>query len=118
MELSMSSIGEVHVIKLRGTFSMGAPVDEFRSMTETLVKGGHTKLVLVLNEVPVMDSSAIGALVRTMSTCKAAGGNVKLVNPSAFILKTLKIVGLLNLFEVYPDEKKAAESFGGVAATA
>ena len=108
----MSSIGAVHVIRLRGTFALGPPVDEFRSMTETIVRSGHTKIVLVLSDVPMMDSSAIGALVRTMSTCKASGGNVKLVNPSPFVIKTLKIIGLLNLFEVHPDEKSAAESFG------
>jgi anti-sigma B factor antagonist len=117
MELTMTSIGAVHVIRLKGTFSLGAPVDEFRSMTETVVRGGHTKLVLVLSDVPMMDSSAIGALVRTMSTCKASGGNLKLVNPSPFVLKTLKIVGLLNLFEIHTDEKTAAESYG-VASTA
>jgi len=37
---------------------------------------------------------------------------VKLVNPSKLALQTLKIVGLVNLFEIFNDEGQAVQSFG------
>ena len=112
MDLSISSIGNVHVITLRGRFSLGAPVDEFRSTTETLMKNGNGRFVVVLAEVPMMDSSAIGGLVRLTATSKKMNGDVKLVNPSKMVVQTLKIVGLLNLFGVYDSAEAAAASFG------
>jgi anti-anti-sigma regulatory factor len=41
------------------------------------------------------------------------GGDAKLVNPSPFATKTLKMVGILNLFTVYPSEASAVAACGG-----
>lgn len=113
MELSLGAIGDVRVIRFRGKFTMGNGVEEFRSTTEALVKDGHRQFILSLAETPYMDSSAIGAVVRLTAGIKRDGGGVKLVNPSKMVIQTLKMVGLLNLFEVYPDEQTAALSFMG-----
>ena len=59
----------------------------------------------------MIDSSGIGVLVRSLTTAKQRGGNLKLVNPSKLALQTLKIVGLVNLFEIFNDEGEAAQSF-------
>lgn len=59
----------------------------------------------------MIDSSGIGVLVRSLTTAKQRGGSVKLVNPSKLALQTLKIVGLINLFEIINDEAAAVESF-------
>jgi anti-anti-sigma regulatory factor len=40
------------------------------------------------------------------------GGNVKLVNPSPFVSKTFKMVGILTLFGVYQSEEDAVAAFG------
>jgi hypothetical protein len=42
---------------------------------------------------------------------KQRGGNVKLVQPSKFTVQTLRLVGVLNLFEVFDDDAAAVESF-------
>ena len=59
-----------------------------------------------------MDSSGIGLFSRLLTSTKQGGGSLKLVNPSKFVVQTLKLVGLLNLFEVFPDANSAAASFG------
>jgi hypothetical protein len=41
-----------------------------------------------------------------------SGGNVKLLTPSPFVLKTLKMVGILNLFPVYTTEADAVTACG------
>ncbi len=69
---------------------------------------GENRLVVNLSEVPMIDSSGIAVLVRTLTQAKQHGGALKLVNPSKFALQTLKIVGLLNLFELFPDESQAS----------
>ena len=111
MELSIKNIGDVHVIHLRGRFAIGKDVDEFRSTTESLMKDGVSQFVLNMADVPMMDSSAIGTVVRLTASAKKESGSVKLVAPSKMVVQTLKIVGLLNLFEVYEDDATAARSF-------
>jgi anti-anti-sigma factor len=59
----------------------------------------------------MIDSSGIGLLVRFLASTKARGGNIKLLNPSKFAIQTLKLVGVLNLFEIFDNEEKAVESF-------
>ena len=59
----------------------------------------------------MIDSSGIGILVRSLTSAKQRGGSVKLVNPSKFALQTLKLVGVVNLFEIFQDEDAAVASF-------
>jgi len=68
--------------------------------------------VINLEELRFMDSSGIGALMRAFASAKQRGGNLKLVNPSKLVVQTLKLVSVLNLFEVYPDDASALGSFG------
>jgi anti-anti-sigma factor len=58
-----------------------------------------------------MDSSGIGLVTRFLTSAKQQGGSLKLVNPSKFVQQTLKLVGLINLFEVFTDSQAAAASF-------
>lgn len=101
----------VHVIHLRGDLKLGEPVDGLRQACLDLMNDGENRLVVNLSEVPMIDSSGIGVLVRTLTQAKQHGGALKLVNPSKFALQTLKIVGLLSLFELFDDEKQAIQSF-------
>jgi len=66
---------------------------------------------LDLEDVPTIDSSGIGLLVRHMTMAKQRGGSVKLLKPSKFALQTLKLVRVLNLFEVFDEQQAAVESF-------
>ena len=111
MEIDVRSQGLVKIIKLRGRLALGEPVDRLRATIEDLLGGGENRIVLDLAELQTMDSSGIGLLSRFLASTKQEGGSLKLVNPSKFVVQTLKLVGLLNLFEVFPDTQAAAGSF-------
>lgn len=111
MDIDVRSQGQVKVIKLRGRLSLGEPVDRLRATVEDLLGAGDNRLVFDLAELNTMDSSGIGLLSRVLTSTKQQGGSLKLVNPSKFVLQTLKLVGLLNLFEVFTDSQAAAASF-------
>jgi anti-anti-sigma factor len=102
---------DVQHIELRGNLRLGQPVDELRQSIEESMENGDTKFVLNLAEVPTVDSSGIGLLVRTLASTKQRGGNLKLVQPSPFAVKTLRLVGVLNLFEVFEDDETAVQSY-------
>ena len=118
MEIDVRKFGKVHAIRLKGQLKLGEPVDELRSALDGLINEGSLQVVMNLSEVPIADSSGIGALVRYASTLKQRGGALKLVNPSKLVTQTLKILGLLNVFEIFAAEQEAVESFASEEAEA
>jgi anti-sigma B factor antagonist len=111
VDIEVRSLGQVKIIKLRGRLTLGEPCDRLRATIEDLIASGDTRLVLDLEELATMDSSGIGLVSRFLTSAKQQGGSLKLVNPSKFVSQTLKLVGLINLFEVFPDSQTAAASF-------
>ena len=111
MDIDVRSQGTVKIIKLRGRLALGEPVERLRETMTDLLSSGENRLVLDLEELATMDSSGIGLLSRFLTSTKQQGGSLKLVNPSKFVGQTLKLVGLLNLFETFPDTQAAAASF-------
>jgi anti-sigma B factor antagonist len=90
---------------------LGQAVDELRRTIDEALGEEDTRFVINLAEVSMIDSSGIGLLVRCLASTKQRGGSLKLVKPSSFAVKTLRLVGVLNLFEVFDDDDAAVESF-------
>jgi len=111
VDIDVRKRSEVQVVKLRGDLKIGEAVDKLRETMEELLADGNARFVLDIGEVPMIDSSGIGVIVRSLTSAKQRGGSVKLVNPSKLAMQTLKIVGLLGLFEVYGDDAEAVGSF-------
>jgi anti-anti-sigma factor len=118
VDIDVRKFGKVHVVRLKGQLKLGEPVDELRSTIDGIINEGHCCVVASMAEVPMADSSGIGALVRYQASLKSRGGALKLVAPSKLVTQTLKILGLLAVFEVCNDEQEAINSFGGATAAA
>ena len=58
-----------------------------------------------------MDSSGLGELVKSYTTVKNQGGQLKLVNLSDRVRDLLKATSLILIFEVHPDEPAGVQSF-------
>jgi len=101
----------VRLVKLSGRLTLGESVDKLRDSFDELAAGGSTRYVLDLSAVSMIDSSGIGLLVRYLTSAKQQGGGLKLLNPTTFAIRTLKMIGLLNLFEVFQDQDQALASF-------
>lgn len=90
---------------------MGTAVDGLRQILEESLVNRDCRFVLNLAEVSMIDSSGIGLLVRFLALTKQQGGSIKFVQPSKFTVQTLRLVGVLNLFEVFDEEDTAVDSF-------
>lgn len=112
MDIEIRTQSEVKVIKLRGRLNLGESVDRMRQTFDDLLATGQVRFVVDLGEVAMVDSSGIGLLVRCLTAAKQSGGSLKLLNPSKFAVQTLRMTGLLNLFEVFDDLDRALVSFG------
>ena len=111
MDIDVRSQATVKVIKLRGRLNLGEAVDRLRQTFDDLVNAGEIYFVLDLGEVTMVDSSGIGLLVKCLTIAKQHSGSLKLLNPSKFAIQTLRMTGLLSLFEVFTVEEEAVASF-------
>lgn len=111
MEIDVRTHGEVSVIRLKGGLRLGQAVDDVRGAMDRVFNQGTINLVLNIADVPMIDSSGIGLLVRSQVSAKQRGGKVTLVNPSPFAIQTLKITGVLNIFDISNDEQEAIKSY-------
>ncbi len=112
MEITVRRLSEVQIIQLRGPIRLGDAVDTFRRALDDAFAAGDVRLVINYAEVPMIDSSAIGVLMKALTSAKQKGGDLRLVNPSKFVTQTLRLIGVLNLFSVFEDEDQAVASFG------
>jgi len=111
VEIDVRSQEEVKIVKLRGRLNLGESCDRLRETFEDLLNAGAVRFVVDLGEVSMVDSSGIGVLVRCLTAAKQRTGSLKLLNPSKFTLQTLRMTGLLSLFETFEDQEKAVASF-------
>jgi anti-anti-sigma factor len=112
VDINIRKRGSAQVIQLRGDLRLGEALEQFHHATNELLQAGDVNLVINLEQVGMLDSSGIGALMKLLTSATKRGGALKLVNPAPQALKTLKLVGLLALFPVFPDEEQAVVSFG------
>ena len=111
MDIETRSLGDVKLVKITGRISLGVGVDRLRDTLEDLLADGSNRWILDLSDVGMIDSSGIGLLVRYLTNAKQQGGDLKLLNPTKFAIQTLKMIGLLNLFEVHQEQDKALAAF-------
>jgi len=111
LDIETKSLDRVTIIKLKGRLSMGPSLDRFNTTITQLLGQGQNRIVLDLEDVPSIDSSGIGMLVRYLTTAKQNGGAIRLLKPSKFTVQTLRMVGLLNLFSTFDDSNEAVASF-------
>lgn len=115
MDVSVITHGTATLVRLRGSLKLGGGVEDLTKTFEMLFQKGQHKIVLTIAEVPMIDSSGIGLLVRSHTHCVKQGGGIALVQPSKFAVQTLQLVGVLRLFQVTDSEAAALAAFGETA---
>jgi anti-sigma B factor antagonist len=112
VDIDIRTLGSLKLLKINGRITLGAGVDRLRETFEDLLAAGSNRWVLDVSNVGMIDSSGIGLLVRYLTNAKQQGGSLKLLKPTKFAVQSLKMIGLLNLFEVFDDQEAALASFG------
>jgi anti-sigma B factor antagonist len=111
MEIAHRTIGDVAVIDLKGNVTLGAGEQKMREAIDELLASGRKKILLNFANVAILDSSGIGAIIKSFTTAKREGGSLKLVNLSRLARQMLSVTGLLSVLEVFDDESSALASF-------
>jgi anti-sigma B factor antagonist len=118
MEAKTRQVGDVTVLDISGRITLGEGNIALREIVRDLADKGHKKIVLNLGEVHYVDSSGVGELVKTHTTLRNQGGQLKLANLSKRVNDLLHMTRLSAVFDIQRDEASAIASFGGTATQA
>ncbi len=88
------------VINLAGSADNTACEDIVRQ-TKLLLENNQTNLIINMNDLTFICSMVLGSLIDAHEKCKAAGGEIKLVNPPGPVMKVLQITQLDRIFSIY-----------------
>ena len=103
--------GDVTVVALTGRITLGEGTSRLRDAVRQALDRGRNKLVLNLAEVMYVDSSGLGELVHALTSVRRGGGQLKLSNLQALMRDLIQVTRLYSVFEVFPDEESAVNSF-------
>ncbi|NWF99535.1 MAG: STAS domain-containing protein [Thermoanaerobaculaceae bacterium] len=111
MKSTVRDVGNVRVIALEGKITIGAGDVQMRSLVESALADGRTKILLDLKGVSHIDSSGIGEMVGCYTTVARRGGSMKLLNLPPKINDILQVTQLITVFDVFDNEAEALSSF-------
>jgi anti-sigma B factor antagonist len=111
MKIEKRKKGDVVVLDLKGKILIGEGIDVLRDSINSTVNEKETKVLLNFAEVPYLDSTGLGEVVRSYTSVKKTGGTVKIVNLTNKVKDLLSVTKLLTVFDTFEDEDEAIASF-------
>jgi anti-sigma B factor antagonist len=110
LTLDTREVGRVTIVRCRGRMIAGAETDLIHAHIAHLLRDRKT-IVLNLCEVEFVDSSGLGAMVRSLTSARQLHGDVKLCNVPEVIQKVLQMTHLIKLFDIQDSEENAVKAF-------
>ena len=98
------------VVDCVGRIVFGEETAELRDRIKALISK-DSRIVLNLADVTYIDSGGLGTLVSLYITARNTGGAVKLARLTQRVGDLLQITKLLTVFEVFPSDEEAVQSF-------
>lgn len=111
MQTAIRQIGDMTIVDVSGWITLGEGNVLLRDTVRGLVEKGRNKILLNLHDVGHVDSSGLGELVKSYTTVRSHGGQMKLVNPSKRVCELLQMTKLHAVFDIQADEASAIQSF-------
>lgn len=111
MKIEKRQSGNVTILDLKGKILFGDGIDELRQSINQAIKANEKQLVLNFAEVPYLDSTGLGEVVRSYTTLKKEGGAVKIANLTNKVKDLMMVTKLITVFETFNSENDAVKSF-------
>ena len=110
MTIQERIVSDVAIVRISGRVTLTEGTPEVDDVLQRLVQQGHVRIVLDLADVPYIDSTALGSLLRTHATVSRRGGAMKLLNVKGHVRELLELTRLLTVFEAFDSEAEAIAS--------
>lgn len=113
MSIRRTEVQEVVIIRPIGSFFGGQETDDFEEALMREAANGNTRLLLNLSECVVLNSVAIGALMRAYANYKARRGQIVLCEMGKRVHELLTMTRLIQVFDHYETQEQALAAFSG-----
>jgi anti-sigma B factor antagonist len=96
------------VVEASGKLERGEPFVDLRELAKRLTADeGSRHVILDMAGISYVDSSGLGLLLSIYATIRNQGGELKLLNVAPRVHEVLRMTKLLQVFDIFDDEKKA-----------
>lgn len=97
------------ILRLRGEFDTPY-VSEFEQKIDELTSRGKSRIILNLRFLLLINSTALGALVRTQKKLRQKGGDLVISHPSEFCRDVIAKLHLDKLIKIFEGDAEALDS--------
>lgn len=111
MQAAVRHVEDIAIIDISGRITLGEGNVMLRESIRQLLEKGNKKIILNLHGVGYVDSSGVGELVKSYTTIRSHGGQMKLVSLSQRLHDLLQMTRLYTVFDIQADEASAIQSF-------
>lgn len=111
LEITQQEANGICILALRGRLVLGQESSGFRTTVSNLLSSGTKRIVINLQQANYIDSAGLGALLETHRTTKEKGGRLTLCSLGPNFKQALQYAKLLSIFETFPNEAAAVQSF-------
>jgi anti-sigma B factor antagonist len=85
----------------------GAGEAALKDRLDELVREGNREILIDMGQVPFIDSTELGRLIRSHLSVRRAGGRIRLFNLSPRVLALMRLSKLETFFELFDTEDQA-----------
>jgi anti-sigma B factor antagonist len=109
--ITRGEVDGLTVLWLDGRIVLGEETGALRETVKDLIAHGQKKLILNMNNVTLIDSAGLGALVAAYSSSRSGGASLRICQLGTKFNELLQITRLTTLFEIYDTQADAIDSF-------
>ena len=110
MEIKKSTSGSVVILELIGDMGL-YNIAPFKALLEELRQNGSPKIIVNMAKGTGIDSITIGLFILETTRFENARGALKFSSLSPNVLRSMQIIGVLTMLEVFDNDSLALASF-------
>ncbi|MBI1388094.1 MAG: STAS domain-containing protein [bacterium] len=110
IKIQTMQIGDVAVITITGDFDSRSNQHLDKTL-KTLSISGVCKIVLDVSSLRFIGNQTVSVLISNLKELRAAGGNIKILNPQRQVIDYLKQNRIFEIFEIFPSRAEAVNSY-------
>src|SRR5690349_85165 len=111
IQIESREVGRVVVVDVVGRMTLSDSRTQLRDLVHVFTGNGRKKFLINLAGVDFVDSDGLGELTRCYSIVRQVGGEMKLACVHKKVQSLLELTRLINLFDIYSEERVALQAF-------
>lgn len=110
MNLTVTKSGDITIVEIPGDHLDAGNVKEFkREITQVL--NDNKQVIFDFGQLRFVDSSGLGAILSSLRTLNAAGGDLKLAALSKGVRALFELVRMHRIFDIFNTVDEAVKAF-------